>query len=338
MVWIFYLHVKTLKQWQILLGIMWFMMTCLMVWGYIEILFNAYWLADLNKLDKYGSFASQPWTRIPITIFENQNDFATLLGAYLPVSASVFRLSRGVHSRLVIGLCYGLGLFLILTTRSRLVFLSVVLYLGLRLVLTVQEELNWKKWGRWALPGLGLLPLLLLLTPGGQDMLSGLVYRYGLYDMSGDMVRLNLWRNGLLFLGQSLGLGVGAGNIEVWMAEKAVLPVENIVNMHNWWLEILTGYGLLVFIFYLLGYLGLALSLWRRSQFVNQAYRGICLSFLAYLAAFSLSSITSANNMLIEWHWVLLAMLVAFVKLLYQPSSQSLLKEGVNHEYHNTYP
>ena len=41
----------------------------------------------------------------------------------------------------------------------------------------------------------------------------------------------------------------------------------------------------------------------------------ICQSFFAFLIAFAFASITSANNMLIEWHWVYFGLIISYIKL-----------------------
>lgn len=65
--------------------------------------------------------------------------------------------------------------------------------------------------------------------------------------------RINLIKNGLYFLNKTYGFGVGSGNIEYWMENYAIFPI-NTINMHNWWFEILTEYGVLILIGYLIFY------------------------------------------------------------------------------------
>ena len=157
---------------------------------------------------------------------------------------------------------------------------------------------------------------MIILVPALRQKIASLVYLGGVYDMSGDEVRLNLWRNGLLFLGQTFGLGVGAGNIETWMAEFGFLDTEVIVNMHNWWLEILVAYGAIVFIAYVLMYSLLIYKLWKLRWKVSDPLRAVNNSFVAFLIAFIFASITSANNMLIEWHWLIFALIISYLKLI----------------------
>ena len=53
----------------------------------------------------------------------------------------------------------------------------------------------------------------------------------------------------LLFLYSAIGFGVG--NAEYYMANFAKYYTAGIINPHNWWLEILVDYGILVFVGYI---------------------------------------------------------------------------------------
>ena len=190
------------------------------------------------------------------------------------------------------------------------------------LVLLVVEVFIWQ-WDvslkivlSWFGRGIALVIGSIILVPALRHKIASLVYLGGVYDMSGDEVRLNLWRNGLLFLGQTFGLGVGAGNIETWMAEFGFLDTEVIVNMHNWWLEILVAYGAIVFIAYVLMYSLLIYKLWKLRWKVSDPLRAVNNSFVAFLIVFIFASITSANNMLIEWHWLIFALIISYLKLI----------------------
>ncbi|WP_335384875.1 O-antigen ligase family protein [Neobacillus drentensis] len=61
-------------------------------------------------------------------------------------------------------------------------------------------------------------------------------------------IRMNLYLNSLYATFQSFMLGVGPGNFQY-----NIYPMFNtlgIINPHNWWLEILTNYGFVVFVGY----------------------------------------------------------------------------------------
>lgn len=128
-----------------------------------------------------------------------------------------------------------------------------------------------------------------------------------------DAVRLNLIRNGLLFLRETFGAGVGTGNTEYWMENSPVYYVRGFTNMHNWWVEILTNFGIVIFILYLIFYCCLFYSLYKRFKNAkNKDCKMISLAFMAFMAAFLVTSISSSSNWGKEWLWVLWALIIAF--------------------------
>lgn len=318
------------RVWLNLLKGSWLMMTLLVAWGYFEILTNHYLFADMSKLDKYSTFASQPWTRIPITTFANQNDYATMLLAYLSVCICLYLLSSHYLKRIMYLMAYLLASFLIFQSGSRMSLICLLLYSGFLLVSSIRFDDSPKLLMRSGIILACGLGLMILLIPHLQDKLAEIFYIGGpAGGLSGDTKRMNSWRNGLIFLAQTGGLGVGSGNIENWAKLRGFWPTNEITNMHNWWMEILVSNGLVAFVLYIVGYFGLCQRLF---QIVKQ-FRGSLTAQLAYplfgfLLIFILGSITSANNMLIEWHWVFFGLLIAFVKIV----DQEVLRQGNVHQ------
>lgn len=74
-------------------------------------------------------------------------------------------------------------------------------------------------------------------------------------------VRKWLLINGLDFLQQSHYMGIGAGNVEPWMAKYGVKV--NKVNLHNWWGEVLVNFGVLIFVLYMSLYFWTLWRLWK---------------------------------------------------------------------------
>jgi O-antigen ligase len=68
-------------------------------------------------------------------------------------------------------------------------------------------------------------------------------------------VRASLLSDGLELVGETDGLGVGAGNAESHVRSLANFP--GVANLHNWWLEVLVNGGIVGFALYLLFYLTL---------------------------------------------------------------------------------
>lgn len=138
-----YLWTNDYSTWQILIKTTWVMMTILALWGLYEILSNNYLFANLEALDKNNTFATRPETRIPVTTFANQNDYATLLLAYLPVNLIMFNISRHSLRKYLYFVPIILTAFLVYRSDSRMILLSLALYFIV--VLLLQFRLDIKK-------------------------------------------------------------------------------------------------------------------------------------------------------------------------------------------------
>ena len=110
-----YFWVNDLYTWKRLLSAAWVSSTFLVAWGFFEIMTNIYVFADLNKLDKYHTFKSQPGTRIPITHFENQNDFATMLLAYIAMCLIMYYYSHSNVRRIIYSISFMAASYLNIT-------------------------------------------------------------------------------------------------------------------------------------------------------------------------------------------------------------------------------
>lgn len=311
-----YLWIKNMRDWEIFIKVTWFMMSLLVLLGYYEITTNHYLFANLGKLDKYSTFVSEPLTRIPIAHFENQNDFATMLLAYLTVSLILYYITPHALKRMGYLMSAFLGSYLIYRSGSRMILLCLILYAISLAALKFKWDFKRKHYILGALTFVLLSILAIMYVPAIQSMLDTMIYTSSSDIVTGDTGRVNLLRNGLIFLAATFGMGVGAGNIESWMANYSFLPTKNIVNMHNWWGEILVGYGLIVFILYVLAYSLLIYRLFQIRKVQTKRRKNITNQLIAFLIVYSFASITSANNMLIEWHWIFFGLIISYINIL----------------------
>lgn len=311
-----FLWTRDFVQWRTLIKAVWVMMTFLSIWGLFEITTNIYLLADLGKLDKYSTFVTQPWTRIPITYLANQNDYATLLLAALPINLILMNTTKNSLKKLLTLLCMLLSTFLIFQSGSRMSLLMALAFYGIYVLLGVRWDFTRKQVLTTGSIVLTLVLLAFAFVPPIRGTVTDLIYILPRPVISGDVGRMNMWRNGLMYLGKTFGLGVGAGNIEVWMEIFGPLPTNNIFNIHNWWLEILVGYGAFIFIAYVLGYALMIYRLFNLKKFVNRMHQKIMNALITFLLVFIGASITSANNMLIEWHWVFFGLIIAYIGIM----------------------
>ena len=255
---------------------------------------------------------------IPTGVFRNPNDYATFLSLSIPFSLSLTKYADTVLEKLTgIGLSL-VAFYLIVVTGSRANILAVLLVVSFLLLFLV----NLKQKVRVAVIVAVFLAIVLLLGLSNpvRDLTSKIaaelsyLINHAIHGGSSVAIRANLVRNGLYFLLLTGGIGVGAGNAEYWIDKFSRHETFGILNLHNWWLEILTNYGIIIFICYLAFYISIILKLWTACRkAVNPKERMISESLLLALIGFSVASISSSSIMAFNPHWMLIAFAIAFL-------------------------
>ncbi|MBD1372181.1 O-antigen ligase family protein [Hazenella sp. IB182357] len=145
--------------------------------------------------------------------------------------------------------------------------------------------------------------------------------------------RTELIFSGFEFLQKSHYMGVGAGNTEAWMETKGF----RVVNIHNWWMEILVNYGVIVFVLYMALYLWMIWRLWKiashkSNQVVSQALRFGALATFISLIGFFIGGMTPSTAIHYTPMWCLygigLAVIVLGEKQLKQKENLSAVKNA----------
>jgi teichuronic acid biosynthesis protein TuaE len=259
------------------------------------------------------------WVRYtPTGFFHNQNDFATFLALGLPFAFSLFRYAKRNYLKALTMGSVLLALYLIVLTGSRANLLAITV--GTGFILVCLTNIRGKIKAVIALVFLGLI--VLQTSDVAQQMLFRAVEQVSsLFATASERdnsisVRTNMIKNGIVFVLSTFGFGVGAGNAEHWIASHAVFSTGHILNLHNWWLEILVNYGVLVFTAYVVMCLSLIKRIWqiwrasrrRRDKMISEA-------LLVSLVIFFFASISSSNIMAFKTQWYLFAFAIAFLNL-----------------------
>lgn len=133
-----------------------------------------------------------------------------------------------------------------------------------------------------------------------------------------DGVRLGLIKSGFVFLGRTLGFGVGAGQIEYWMGRGADYYTDGITSMHNWWMEILTSYGVVVFLGYILFYCKLFLDNYKVMRHSHDANsKSFTLMVCSVMFGYVIASVSSSSNMVNEWMWFFWALCIGYQGIMW---------------------
>ena len=158
--------------------------------------------------------------------------------------------------------------------------------------------------------------MILLFNP---ELITNLLYTideqlyFRFSEQGSDLTRLNLIKNGFIFLFETCGFGTGAGNIDYWMANYGVYYTGTIENIHNWWMEILTGYGIVIFIMYIVFYVKLFLSAYKKFKTSEDKVDiSISLGIMCCMAGYIVGSISSSSNISSEWLWVFWGIAIAY--------------------------
>ena len=153
---------------------------------------------------------------------------------------------------------------------------------------------------------LGLLAVLILVLWKIENIFHLLVT-----GTESDKVRIALIKNGVYFLKQSWGGGVGLGNIEYYMANgNPPHPTNGFVNIHNWWMEILVSSGIGIFVLYVAVYMR---SLWLTYRHIHSRRHFAQVCALGSMCGFIFASLSASTMMGLEAVWLVMGLLFFFV-------------------------
>jgi teichuronic acid biosynthesis protein TuaE len=255
---------------------------------------------------------------MPSTVFRNPNDYATYLALSLPFVLALIRYHGGFMVRLLGASALIAGLYLLVTTFSRANYLAVFIGAAFWFVFLLRFKGKMK-----ALAVAGLAAVLLLTAFSGQVQdvfsiinvqLNTLIAALPQLGEGGLEVRFNLIRNAFVFLVNSFGFGVGAGNVEYHMANFQAYDTRGVLNVHNWWMEILTDYGLFIFVGYMAFYLSLLMGLYKAyDKISNTSEKMICEGLLVGLVVFFFASMSASSIMALRPQWIFFAFALAFL-------------------------
>lgn len=254
----------------------------------------------------------------PTTVFTNPNDYAAYIALTIPMMLSWIRYYPNICSRIVGLIVLSSAILLLAMTTSRACYIAVAI--GLIFWFTCLLKVRTKV--RLIFIGVMVVFGTVLSFPQQiQDMFAMIQMQFNslfIYDTQvaeGSIgVRQNLLKNAVYFVIQSFGFGVGAGNIEYYVANHAVYPVGGITNLHNWWMEIMVNYGLFIFCGYVILYLSFLYNLWRIHKCAdNVTEKMICEALLVGVVSFFMASISSSSIMSFPPQWILMGFILAFL-------------------------
>ena len=252
----------------------------------------------------------------PTTVFRNQNDYATMIALVFPMLYVGIRYAQKVMAKFFLLLVAVISIVVLFFASSR------ANYIGLLMGFTFWFFFLLKPHSRFNLLAISILMLIIFTYSLNETNISFLTTVWEDFnvllemgsDDAGVDIRSNLIKNGIHFAKMTFGFGVGAGNIEYYMINHPKYFVGDTANVHNWWVEILANFGIIVFVGYILFFLGIFWALYKiyRGK-LDREQRIMCEAILCGLVSFPISSLSSSSLLAFGPQWIFFGMALAFI-------------------------
>lgn len=249
----------------------------------------------------------------PNTTFANTNDYSTLLLAGIAIALIHLLNTKSLKVKIISLISIFSSYLLITIAGSRANILALYIFVGALIGMKILEKDIVRKTLMIGLFALIACLLIYFIFPGVRSYVYESINAF-ISGGGSNVYRINMILNGFVFLASTFGIGVGAGNIEYWMVNTPFFEV-NAPNIHNWFMDILVAYGLLVFIPYIIMYLFILRQLFVSYRYSTTTFvHNTSMIMFAYVLCFTVSSMSSASNIFIEWQWVFWGVIIAYVQ------------------------
>ena len=258
----------------------------------------------------------------PTAVFHNENEFASFLALSFPLAISFILYAKKLAWRVAMGAGFVLGIYLLFVFPSRINHIALAATVILFPLLMVQRGRKLKVFILLTSTILLIFFFMGTLQPALQGALidsTGSLFRFPgqVFDDAerispGDSlaVRVNLLRNGAVFIRNFRGLGSGVGSFEHLVSTTAPYDTRGSVNPHNWWVELFVEYGVAA-LFYLgfLAFLYIRLfHMWKAKQnMIYVSWIGTSLLLLPIVA------VSPSRFVAFAPHWLLLSVAAVLV-------------------------
>lgn len=275
----------------------------------------------LNHLPSSYIYSAPEHKRsIPTSVFYNQNDFASYLAVSIYFLFAAFKYLKNYILKSMCLLLIVLSCYLIYVTNSRGSILAVIF--GFLVLIFLYFPKGLKKMAVIAAIVLGLFSSILFLDEI-VEFADG--SNSSMQEDNSLNIRTNLLKNSIDFVTNSLGFGVGAGNAEYYMENLSIYPTQGVLNVHNWWVEILVNNGIIIFVGYVMLYLTILVNLYSIFKKVNSRLeKMVCEALLGAFIAFLVASISPSSIFNLNYHWILLAFAIGFIHVIKNKESSSI--------------
>ncbi|OWZ83234.1 O-antigen ligase family protein [Natranaerobius trueperi] len=255
----------------------------------------------------------------PTSLFYNQNDFATFLTLSFPLVLMSFVFFKKKVLK-IIGLLMALILiYVLIETGSRANLLALVLQFFVYIFLFTSLSMKLKL----VIVSPFIVSLLIYLEPAfiyiPVEIVEQIksVYEDAFLDGGSIVIRLNLIKSGIYHAISSWGIGVGAANIETYIANYDLFYTGNVTNVHNWWVELLSNYGVIILLGYIILYFNILKKLYiYYVQNFDVKMKLLCKAIFIGLIGFIIGSTSPSSLMTHTYKWVYFGLSITLLNYL----------------------
>ncbi len=257
------------------------------------------------------------------SVFRNQNDLATYLALCWPFLLGAAFVTRRFRWLALSRVLTVVGALAFVRTGSRSSLLAAGISTIVILVLLALPR-EWLQTRRARV--LGAILAVALLAGAGyllfNDSESYMLRQFRLSQLASDVsakqgsgeYRTTLTDRGLMIAGESGLLGAGPGQADVLLASGT--DAADIVNLHNWWLELYANGGLLGLALQLAFLTVLTLSLLGRARHAHDPFvRYLAGGVVAALAGFVIGALGPSSSLSFAPMWTLFGLGIAILAL-----------------------
>lgn len=270
--------------------------------GWYEIITQDY--RFIEKTQKWQLYFDAGFNREPVAMQGNSNDFGLLMFIGVFIALACYRMANKKSVRRISIILAANYAILTILSGSRACIIGLLIGLGVFLFLQGYKKIF-----------VIVLPIIVLIASPGTviKLVNNLQFNFNATGGS-DAIRVGLLKTGIDYTVRTLGFGVGAGQIEAWVETKGTQYfVGSVTNLHNWWIELLTAYGVAIFVGYIIFYWKLFTCNYRITKSVGtKDIKTLSLSLCSILAGFVVASFSASSNINTEYLWIFWSICIAY--------------------------
>lgn len=279
---------------------------------FIHIMIGFFEITTHQYIFGVGHFSQRLWGNVAVSIFYNPNDYSMFISTMCPFVFYMCIKSKGLIKKLFYGFTVAGSFILMILTSSRAAIISIFMC-GFLLGLILFKNNKYKIF----MVLLVFAGVFIYLTNPSVQASVNLLFSEISIDTSSqsDSQRINLIRNGFYFLNKTHWLGVGAGNLKEWLQNRSIYYIGRLLYIHNWYMEVLVTFGVIVFLLYAWFHINIFRWLYKGIKTRDNDF-GLTLSFFMSFVVFSITSISSSSNIYSEWFWMYIAIVSSYITYL----------------------